>query len=104
MLKSGFVEVSSAFKNDIELAVAACLAARPATRRTRFAPHSSRRQLAPDPYASTAMLSEKSPWKGIFTCRSSAEKPKPPKRGDPNTSLRELALQQVCESTLPPRP
>ena len=41
------------------------------------------------------MLSEKSPWKGIFTCRSSAEKPKPPKRGDPNASLRDLALQQV---------
>ena len=48
------------------------------------------------------MLSEKSPWKGIFTCRSSAEKPKPPKRGDPNASLRELALQQVLESTLAP--
>ena len=43
------------------------------------------------------MLSEKSPWKGIFT-RRSAEKPKPPKRGDPNASLRELALQQVLES------
>ena len=41
------------------------------------------------------MLSEKSPWKGIFTCRSSAEKPKPPKRGNPNASLRELALQKV---------
>ena len=42
--------------------------------------------------------SEKSTWKGIFTRRSSAEKPKPPKRGDPNASLRELALQQVLES------
>ena len=41
------------------------------------------------------MSTETSPWKGIFTRRASAEKPKPPKRGDPNASLRELALQQV---------
>ena len=43
------------------------------------------------------MLSESSPWKGIFTRRSSADKAKPPKRGDRNASLRELALQQVLE-------
>ena len=44
------------------------------------------------------MSTETSPWKGIFTRRASAEKPKPPKRGDPNASLRVLALQQVLES------
>ena len=57
-----------------------------ATRRHRRGTH----KLSP-------MLSESSPWKGIFTRRSSADKAKPPKRGDPNASLRELALQQVLE-------
>jgi hypothetical protein len=57
-----------------------------ATRRHRRGTH----KLSP-------MLSESSPWKGIFTRRSSADRAKPPKRGDPNASLRELALQQVLE-------